>query len=142
MFIAGLIVYYCSVDSEEIGISLGGVGLVVSVILLIAILIVGIQVSSFSVIDEKIEMYQTENAKIEAQVAQIVEQYQKYESETFDKVSPENSITYVTLYPELKSDELVKSQIAVYVENNQMIKTLKEQQISASVYRWWLYFGK
>ena len=30
----------------------------------------------------------------------------------------------------------------VYVENNKAIKELKSSAINASVYRWWLYFGK
>lgn len=48
----------------------------------------------------------------------------------------------VALYPELKSDTLVQSQIEVYVENNKAIKELKSSAINASVYRWWLYFGE
>lgn len=33
----------------------------------------------------------------------MVEQYQKYETDIFDGVEPKNSMTMVTLYPELKS---------------------------------------
>ena len=56
--------------------------------------------------------------------------------------APESSITLVSLYPELKSDELVKKQIAVYQENNKKIINLKEKQIDANVAKWWLYFGE
>ena len=53
-----------------------------------------------------------------------------------------NAMTLVALYPELKSDILVQSQIKVYVDNNKQIKELKSMAINASILRWWLYFGK
>jgi hypothetical protein len=59
----------------------------------------------------------------------------------FTEVSPDSAITLVSLYPELKADELVKKQIEVYVANNEKIKELKEKKIMGNVYRWWLYFG-
>ena len=56
-------------------------------------------------------------------------------------VTPDTAVTLVALYPELKSDTLVQSQIEVYTENNNMIKFLRDQQIKCNVSRWWLYFG-
>lgn len=110
-------------------------------ILLIAIIVLGVRVSQLSVIDSQIEMYQEENTQIEQQIANVVCQYQQYETEIFTTVAPEDSISLVALYPELKSDTLVQKQIDVYVANNEMIKALKEKQINGSVLRWWLYFG-
>ena len=97
--------------------------------------------AKLSVIDDKIEMYSQENAKIEEQISEVVKQYQEYEKEVFTEVSPENSIALVSLYPELKSDTLVQQQIEVYVANNQKIKELNEEKIDAKVIKWWLYFG-
>lgn len=93
-------------------------------------------------IDKKIAIYEEENTKIEQQIADTVKQYQEYETGIFTEVAPESSIALVTLYPELKSDTLVQSQIEVYVENNEAIKELKSKAINAPVARWWLYFGK
>lgn len=93
-------------------------------------------------IDQKIEMYEDQNAQIEERVAISVEKYMQYEEGIFTEVKPEDSITFVTLYPELKSDKLIEKQIGIYVSNNQMISELKEQRINASKYKWWLYFGK
>ena len=117
---------------------LSGGGLVIS---LFATIVLGVNVSELSVIDSKITMYQEENTKIEQQVANVVAQYQEYETKTFTAVVPEDSMTLVSLYPELKSDKLVQKQIDVYVENNKKIKSLKEKQINGKVLRWWLYFG-
>lgn len=121
-----------------------GLTVIAGVMLFIGIvggIITGIFVSQLSVIDDRIEMYQEENAHIEQQIADVVEQYQKYETDIFMEVAPESAVSMVALYPELKSDSLVQAQIEVYVANNNMIKDLKDQQIKGDVYRWWLYFG-
>ena len=94
------------------------------------------------VVDEQIAMYTEENAKIEEQIDTVVKEYMEYEGETFTELKGDSSITLVSLYPDLKSDELVKTQIATYQANNQKIKELKETKINAKVYKWWLYFGK
>lgn len=92
-------------------------------------------------ISEKITMYEQQNNQIEEQIATVVKQYQEYESDTYAITSSESSITLVSLYPDLKSDELVKKQIKVYQDNNKKITELKEKQINAKVSKWWLYFG-
>lgn len=117
----------------------GAIGGVISFIAMILLLI---NVSYLSVIDEQIEMYQEENAKIESQIAECVKQYQQYESEVFAETTTESAITLVSLYPELKADTLVAKQIEVYLNNNNKIKELKEQSINGDVARWWAYFGE
>lgn len=109
---------------------------------IVATILIAIEVASSLTIDEKIAMYQEENVKIEAQVADIVERYMEYETETFEIKSDDSYIVVASLYPELKSNTLVESQIEVYVKNNDKIKELKEAEIGYSIARWWLYFGK
>lgn len=116
----------------------GGVGALIAGI---ASIFITIEVVGHSTIDEKIAMYQEENAKIEEQIATVVKQYQDYETEIFTNTSNTNAMTLISLYPELKSDTLVNSQIEVYVSNNEKIKQLKESDINGDVYKWWLYFG-
>lgn len=98
-------------------------------------------VVSSKYIAEKITMYTEQNNKIEEQIDIVVKQYQEYESDTYAMTSSESSITLVSLYPDLKSDELVKKQIKVYTDNNKKITELKEEQISAKACKFWLYFG-
>lgn len=116
----------------------GGIGLIISLIALIAF---AINVSNLKVIDQKIDMYQEENTHIESQIAECVKQYQEYETGIFTEVKSESAMTLVALYPELKSDVLVAKQIEVYIANNEKIKELKGTKIDGAVYRWWLYFG-
>lgn len=93
-------------------------------------------------IDQKIDMYTEENTNIENQINELVKQYMDYESDTYSDFKGDSAITLVTLYPELKSDELVKSQIDIYTNNNQKIRELKENKIDLKSAKWWLYFGK
>ena len=117
------------------------VGLLFAAISVIASVIVGIGITKASVLDAQIAMYTDENERIEQQVAEVVRQYQQYETDIFTEVNPESAITLVALYPDLKSDSLVQSQIELYIENNRIIRNLKDEDIKANVLRWWLYFG-
>lgn len=94
------------------------------------------------VIDERIAMYEEENAKIELQIAETVKQYQEYEKGIFTDVAPDDAVMVVAAYPELKSDELVQQQVQIYLANNEKIKELKEEAINVKVKKWLLYFGE
>lgn len=91
---------------------------------------------------DKIKMYQEENAKIEEQIDTLVKQYMNYEGNTLKEFASDSSITLVTMYPDLKSDTLVQTQIKTYTNNNNKIKELKEAQIDMKLGKWLLYFGK
>lgn len=125
-------------DDLSWGLSMGALPVV---LVLIAVLIIGIKCSNLSVIDQKIEMYEKENTKIEQQIEASVIAYQKHEKEVFSNVKTDSYIQLVSLYPELRSDTLVKEQIKTYQSNDKQIKILKQQAIDGNVLRWWLYFG-
>lgn len=127
---------------EKVGEVVQIIGWTIAVIAAFAAVVLLVFSITMSTADEKIEMYQEENAKIEQQIAEVVKNYQEYETDIFTELSPESAMTMISLYPELKSDKLVESQIEVYVENNKQIKYFKEQFINRCVVNWWLYFGK
>lgn len=122
-----------------LGVFLGTIPLVICII--VAIFLTA-QVSNLSVIDQKVEMYEQENTKIEQQIETAVTAYQQHEKDVFISVKPNSYMQLVSLYPELKSDTLVKVQIKTYQSNDKKIKELKEQAINGNVKRWWLYFGR
>ena len=138
------IVLYDKLDygKDKIGKIFQIIGTVATIISTIVTIVLLVCVLNRVNIEKKIAIYEEENTKIEQQIADTVKQYQEYETGIFTEVAPESSITLVALYPELKSDTLVQSQIKVYVDNNKTIKELKSSAINAPVYRWWLYFGK
>ena len=141
MIVGGFILDKKTGVDSDICFGISGIGMVVGFFALLGLIIVGINVKSLSVIDDRIVMYEEENTRIEQQIADVVEQYQKYETDIFREVAPESAVTMVSLYPELKSDSLVQAQIEVYTENNKTIRDLRDKQIKGNVYRWWLYFG-
>ena len=141
MIVGGFILDKKTGADSDLCFGISGIGMVVGFFALVGLIIVGVNVKSLSVIDDRIAMYEEENARIEHQIADVVEQYQKYETDIFREVAPESAVTMVSLYPELKSDSLVQAQIEVYTENNKTIRDLRDKQIKGNVYRWWLYFG-
>lgn len=128
--------------AKELLLILGGISTVCIVALLIAICSLVYDISTIYVIDEKITMYQEENAKIEEQIDVVVKEYLKYEADTYETLKTESSIPIATLYPELKANELVQKQIECYYSNNQIIKELKEKKIDIQKSKMLLYFGK
>ncbi len=141
--IVGYFLYTYNRDwKETLGSVMQTLGIVFASIAAVAFIILLTLSIRVTKVEDRIVMYQEENSKIESQIAEVVNQYQKYEADIFESVSKENAISYITLFPELKSDTLVQKQIETYIANNEKIKELKEAAIMAPVYRWWLYFGR
>lgn len=91
------------------------------------------------VLENKIEMYEEENSEIESAITTLVVTYMDYEQATLESLKSEGSlITLVNLYPELKSDELVQTQIDLYISNQQKIIELKEELIELGKKKVWL----
>ena len=117
------------------------IGTIIVGITLIFTISLGYDCSTEKAINAKIEMYQQENQKIESVVAEIVKDYQDYETQTFAKLAPQEIMVAVSMYPELKSNELVAEQLKIYTSNNDKIKELRTKQIDLTTKKWWLYFG-
>lgn len=112
-------------------------------LILIGMLVYNVDhIIELKVIDQKIAMFQEENDKIENDIDVLVKQYMLHEKETLNDFKSESSITLVNLYPDLKSNELVQQQLQIYLENNNKIKELKENKITYTTSKWWVYFGK
>jgi hypothetical protein len=135
----GFGIYWTS--ESEVGELLAMLGLCMFVISLGMIIWNSTDVVRGRTYEKKIEMYQKENKRIESQVDIVVQKYMQHEDKTFEAAKSENSMTLVSLYPDLKSDSLVKEQIQIYNKNNSKIKSLKESQIDVTTAKWWLYFG-
>ena len=119
-----------------------GFGSLISVVALIGVIInIGILINGRT-LDDKIAMYEQENAAIEQSVDVLVKDYYRHESDTYSSLTPENAVLFASAYPELQSNELATKQLEIYVENNNKIKELKEDQINLSRNRFWLYFGR
>ena len=108
--------------------------------LIVGIVLIGVAASTSNVTD-KIAMYEQENQEIEDSVYAMVQNYKEYEKSTYKEFEKSDAISYVSMYPELKSNTLVEKQIETYTANKTKINELREKQLDLKVMKWWLYFG-
>ena len=115
-----------------------------NILIIISIIFFDIpKIATAYIVDDKINMYQETNAQIEERIGAAIEQYKGYEKGTLKELKGNTDvITLVTMYPELKTDNLISKQIEVYVDNNAKIQELREEKIEMSKTRWWVYFGR
>ena len=142
LLLIGIGLIFCIFIDNNTGEVFSEFGLFISVVALIGIIInIGILINRRT-LDDKITMYEQENAAIEQSVDVLVKDYYRHESDTYSSLTPENAVLFASAYPELQSNELATKQLEIYVENNNKIKELKEDQINLSRNRFWLYFGR
>ena len=142
LLLIGIGLTCCIFMDNDTGEVFSGFGSLISVVALIGIIInIGILINGRT-FDDKIAMYEQENAAIEQSVDVLVKDYYKHESDTYSSLKPENAVLFASAYPELQSNELATKQLEIYVDNNNKIKELKEDQINLSRNRFWLYFGR
>lgn len=138
-FLIGVVIITLDIWLDEY--DFGGFGIIIVAIALFGIFInIGCLVRGRT-LDDKIAMYEQENTAIEQSVDVLVKDYYKHESDTYSSLKPENAVLFASAYPELQSNNLAMKQLEIYVENNDKIKELKEDQINLSKNRFWLYFG-
>lgn len=141
LLIIGIGLTCCIFMDNDTGEVFSVFGFFISVVALIGIIInTGILINGRT-LDDKIAMYEQENAAIEQSVDVFVKDYYRHESDTYSSLTPENAVLFASAYPELQSNELATKQLEIYVENNNNIKELKKDQINLSKNRFWLYFG-
>ena len=142
LFVIAVALIVLAVLNEDLAGVFGILGGLIGFIALIGIFVnIGFLVYGRT-LDDKIAMYEHENAAIEQSVDILVKDYYKHESDTYSSLKPENAVLFASAYPELQSNELVTKQLEIYVDNNNKIKGLKVDQINLSRNRFWLYFGR
>jgi hypothetical protein len=142
LFVIAVVLIVLVVLNEDLAEGFGILGGLIGFIALIGIFVnIGLLVRGRT-LDDKITMYEQENTAIEQSVDVLVKDYYKHESDTYSSLKPENAVLFASAYPELQSNELATKQLEIYVDNNNKIKELKEDQINLSKNRFWLYFGR
>ena len=129
-------------DFEDAGCALGAVCCVCLIITLgVALFHVAPEYKKLDYIDTKIEYLTEQNSQIDDEIKLIISSYQDHELEFYKEFENVSSATLITLYPELKSNELVNKQLDIYFANQQEIKELELKKIDGGVIRWWMNFG-
>lgn len=138
MFILASVSY----DFDEAG-GVVGVVCVICAIITLCVALFGItpEYKRLDYIDTKIEYLTEQNAQIDDEIKLIIASYQDHELEFYKEFENVSSTTLITLYPEIKSNELVNKQLEIYFANQQEIKELELKKIDGGVIRWWMNFG-
>lgn len=92
-------------------------------------------------IQEKIEIYEDQNAQIEQSIDAAVKAYCEHEQITYVQMSDGAVALVAAAYPELASSELVKTQMEVWTSNSNELKDLKSDLVDFHRAQYFLYFG-
>lgn len=111
LFVIAVALIVLAVLNEDLAESFGILGGLIGFIALIGIFVnIGFLVYGRT-LDDKIAMYEQENAAIEQSVDVLVKDYYKHESDTYSSLKPENAVLFASAYPELQSNELATSSL-------------------------------
>lgn len=141
LLISGLYVHFSYDDDSPYGYIGSIFGGLLSLVSFIVLLVGGVTISKGRVIDQKITMYEEENARIEYNITESVEKYLEHEYNIYDSLQGDNIEVLLVAYPQIKSDTLVEKQLEIFISNNDKIKQLKEERLNIQVWRFWVYFG-
>ena len=92
-------------------------------------------------IEEKIQIYEDQNAQIEKSIDAAVKAYCEHEQITYVQMSDGAVALVAAAYPELASSELVKTQMEVWTSNSSELKDLKSDLVDFHRAQYFLYFG-
>lgn len=114
-----------------------GIGIICAFMIVVSI---GKVIGS-SAIDEQINLYEDANVQIEEHINNAVDEYKAYENDTLERFDGSNGTEIISMYPELKANELIQEQMDIYYQNQTTILELKSEKIKLKPWKWWLYFG-
>ena len=125
--------------------TVGGVSEFLFVVTLLVIVVAGVKYNSIkSTATAQLEVLNSQNEIVLAQIEPLVQQALNYESNTYKelKMTPENIVAFSNMYSQLQANSFIQSQINIIVENQNEIKNLKLEIASLNAYHLWLFTRK
>lgn len=96
-----------------------------------------------STADSQIKVYEEQNEIVLSQIEPLVEKYLNYEKDTYSSLKVDsNTLVAMSMYPELKGDEFVQSQIKIIMDNQSKITQLKLSKARLNAFKFWLFMGE
>lgn len=143
LIILGLILLN-NTDCEAGGLVSLGVGGLIGGVFLIALFVCLISYNvTKSTADSQIKVYEEQNEIVLSQIEPLVEKYLNYEKDTYSSLKVDsNTLVAMSMYPELKGDEFIQSQIKIIMDNQSKITQLKLDKAKLNVFKFWLFMGE
>ena len=118
-------------------------GIIGAIFVIVLFITLGCYNSTKSTADSQIKVYEEQNDIIMAQIEPLVEKYLNYEKETYSTLKVDsNTLVAMSMYPELKGDEFVQSQIKIIMENQKKITDLRLSKAKLNAYKLWIFVGE
>ena len=96
-----------------------------------------------STADSQIKVYEEQNEIVLSQIEPLVEKYLNYEKDTYSSLKVDlNTLVAMSMYPELKGDEFIQSQIKIIMDNQSKITELKLSKARLNIFHFWLLTGE
>lgn len=143
--IGAIIVETNSRYPSETAETVGGVSILLFCVTLLVTIVAGVKYNSIkSTANARLEVLNSQNEIVLAQIEPLIQQALNYESNTYKefKMTPENIVAFSNMYPQLQANTFIQSQINIIVENQKEIKDLKLRIASLNAYRLWLFTKK
>ena len=92
-------------------------------------------------ISSQLEVLETQNEIILSQIEPVIQKALDFESNTYKelKVNPENIITISQIYPDLKDNSFIQTQLNVILNNQQQITQLKLNKATLNAFHFWIW---
>lgn len=92
-------------------------------------------------ISSQLEVLETQNEVILSQIEPVIQRALDFESNTYKelKVNPENIITISQIYPDLKDNSFIQTQLNVILNNQQQITQLKLNKATLNAFHFWIW---
>lgn len=92
--------------------------------------------------EEHLRILEQQNEIVISQIEPLVEKALEYESSAYKELTPEEIIACGNMYPELKANEFIQTQIQIILKNQEEIKKLKIEKIKLNAFSFWLWTKK
>ena len=107
-----------SIYPSETAETVGGVGILLFCVTLLVTVIAGVRYNTIkSTATAQLEVLNSQNEIVLAQIEPLVQQALNYESNTYKelKMTPENIVAFSNMYPQLQANSFIQSQINIIV---------------------------
>jgi hypothetical protein len=92
-------------------------------------------------INSQLEVLESQNEIVLSQIEPVIQKALDFESNTYKelKVNPENIITISQIYPDLKDNSFIQTQLNVILTNQQQITQLKLNKATLNAFHFWIW---
>lgn len=125
---------------DDNGFTIGGTFLLVVSIIALCVCW-GLYSFNKNTIDSRLSVIEEQNAVILAQVEPVVQKALEFESNTYKelKISSERLIALGNMYPNLKDNTFIQTQLQIIINNQSIIRDLKLTKAKMNAYRFWIW---